>query len=259
MIQCVLTSFLLDFFRRLVPLLQAMWVQADVILDGRQTWTYYKHAQPNDSDYAKWADDYMKETNSTHKHTVSEAYFETGMAVWLLTPTLCALFPLVGDKEPLSVFNMLLDKDFLSNVKNSYLKVILLFMLLPIDILGAGVIIYAFIPAASLKRAFKILLKHEFTHVDDFFKVGGFTMDSRSLPFMKGFEFIGEATPQLILAIIFIANNHEFMLQNFTVFGIPELYITLISMIFSVGSIAMGLYSAISAFGVMLASGYVGE
>ena len=67
--QCVLTSFLLDFFRRLVPLLQAMWVQADVILDARQTWTYYKHAQPNDSDYAKWADVYMKETNSTHKQT----------------------------------------------------------------------------------------------------------------------------------------------------------------------------------------------
>ena len=80
----------MDFIRRLVPLLQATWIQADVILDGRQTWTYYKHADPNNSDYTKWAEDYRERTNSTYTHTVSGAYFVTGMVVWMLTPILLA-------------------------------------------------------------------------------------------------------------------------------------------------------------------------
>ena len=120
--------------------------------------------------------------------------------------------------------------------------------------LGAVVYLLSFFTIAAVIRAdffeaaFKILLKHEFRDDDAVMNFGWkFPMDSNDLPFWKGFEFIGEAIPQLILAITFIANNHEFMLQNVTVFGIPEFYITLISMIFSVGSIAMGLNSAISA------------
>ena len=73
-------------------------------------------------------------------------------------------------------------------------------------------------------------------------------MDSEYLPFWKGFEFIGEAIPQLILAIVFMSNNYEFMQESETLFGFKEFEVTLVSIIFSLGSIVMGLYSAITAF-----------
>lgn len=79
---------------------QAVWVQV-FLLDGRQTWTYYKHSYGNDT-YNEWAKDYMERTNSTHEHTVSKIYFQTAMSAWLLTPTLLALFTLVSEKVPLA-------------------------------------------------------------------------------------------------------------------------------------------------------------
>ena len=146
-VRCVLTtSFVIDFIRRLVPLLQATWIQADVILDGRQTWTYYKHADPNNSDYAKWAEDYRERTNSTYTHTVSEAYFVTGMVVWMLTPILLALFALVDQKKPLVLFNAIFGSTCKIEINvNMYLKVILSIITMPIEIISAGIIIFVII------------------------------------------------------------------------------------------------------------------
>ena len=236
---------MIDFIRRLVPLLQATWIQADVILDGRQTWTYYKHADPNNSDYSKWAEDYRERTNSTHAHTVSELYFVTGMVVWMLTPFLLALFALVSSKRPLYLFNVIFSSTCKIELNgNNCLKVIQILITLPIQIISAGIIIFVAIPFASLKRSFKILFKHEFQDNESFVTLDGFLMNSKLLPLWKGFEFIGEAIPQLIIAIVFIANNYKFMQEHETLFGFKEFEVTLISMIFSIGSIAMGLYSS---------------
>ena len=67
-VKCILSSFIVDFVRRLVPMLQATWVQVDVLLDARQTLTYHKYRDPNGT-YTKWAKEYMRETNSTYEHT----------------------------------------------------------------------------------------------------------------------------------------------------------------------------------------------
>merc|ERR1719245_2757865 len=72
-VKCILSSFVVDFVRRLVPMLQATWVQVDVLLDARQTFTYHQYRDPNGT-YTKWAKQHMVETNSTYEHTVSEGY-----------------------------------------------------------------------------------------------------------------------------------------------------------------------------------------
>ena len=40
-----------------------------------------------------------------------------------------------------------------------------------------------------------------------------FIMNTEDLPIFKTFEFVGEALPQIILSIIFAANNFEFLLK----------------------------------------------
>ena len=77
------------------------------------------------------------------------------------------------------------------------------------------------------------------------FGFGAPPINSEFLPFWKGFEFIGEAVPQLILSIVFMANNYDFMRETKTFIGLYEFEVTLTSMIFSTGSIIMGLYAAI--------------
>ena len=78
--------------------------------------------------------------------------------------------------------------------------------------------------------------------------LGDLDMDPMWLSGWKAFEFIGEAVPQLILSIVFMANNYEFMIDTETFIGAKEFEVTLTSMIFSIGSIVMGLYSGIPVF-----------
>ena len=88
-------------------------------------------------------------------------------------------------------------------------------------------------------------MRQEFSDYEDLVNISGFLINSELLPFWMGFEFIGEAVPQLILAMVFMANNSEYMKEKGNIIGVKEFYQTLISIIFSIGSIAIGLYSAI--------------
>merc|ERR1719370_2629009 len=56
------------------------------------------------------------------------------------------------------------------------------------------------------------------------------------------FEHLGEALPQFSLTIVFLVNNYPFLLVFDTLFGIP-IPISLMSSIFSFGSLCMGVYS----------------
>ena len=55
-----------------------------------------------------------------------------------------------------------------------------------------------------------------FDNLDDIIDFGDIWMDSRWLPGWKAFEFFGEACPQLILSVVFMANNYDFMRDNNT-------------------------------------------
>ena len=110
-IKYLLTCCLIDYVRRLVPIFQASWVQVDVLLDARQTWTYFNHADSNGT-YADWAKEFRERTNSTYEHSVSPGYCITGMVVWFLTPLLLALSSWIASNERLVFLRGLLDKKF---------------------------------------------------------------------------------------------------------------------------------------------------
>ena len=142
---------------------QATWVQVDIFLDIRQTVVYRDHAQPNGS-YADWATDFKNKTG--YKHSVSLGYFITGMVVWFLTPLILALFASMRMKEPLALLKDFLgdklDLDCIQNCLPKYLKVLLTVLLFLFELLCAAAYIYLLIPFASFKRAFKIIMRHEF-------------------------------------------------------------------------------------------------
>ena len=164
-VKCILSSFVVDFVRRLVPMLQATWVQVDVLLDARQTWTYHKYRDPNGT-FTNWAKDHMWKTNSTYEHTVSEGYFWTAISIWLLSPIILALFMLILCKEPLCILNSFFDDKFELGRDNKLLKALLAVLLFPIDVISAAVLIYLVIPYASFKLAYKIFMRHEFSELD---------------------------------------------------------------------------------------------
>ena len=213
-------------------------------------WTYHQHRDPNGT-YTKWAKEHMREANSTYEHTVSEGYFFTAMTIWLLTPILLALFIWISRKESLVILKGFFEDKFqFPYCENCYLNALLAVLLIPIDIISAGVVIYFVIPYTSFKLACKILMRHEFEErMHRLAYLGGdIIIDPEFLPGWKGFEFIGEAIPQLTLSIVFMANNYQFMIDTETFIGAKEFEVTLTSMIFSIGSISMGLYSGIPVF-----------
>ena len=223
----------------------AIWIQVDVFLDIRQTSTYLDFADPNGT-YVEWAKEFMERTNSTYEPKISQGYFLTAMTIWILTPMLLAVFILLKAQRPLHLLSVIFQNKFeLDCDENFFCKVLLSILLFPIDFISALVFIYVAIPIITLRCAYKILMRHEFSESQDLVNMSGFIINSELLPFWMGFEFIGEAVPQLILAIVFVANNPDYTKDIETFIGAKEFETTLISIIFSIGSICMGLYSAI--------------
>lgn len=248
----VLTSCIVDFLGRFLPMLQATWVQVDVFLDARQTWTYYDHSNSNGT-YSIWAEKFMEQSNSTDIHSISNGYFIAATVIWGLTPGFFALFAMLTQRgvQPFSVLRMIAENenclewlDGLIYRCNTPTQILLIILSIPIDIFCAAVVIYLLIPFASFRLAYKILMRSTFHFEEDllgFYKSG---IDSKTLPFWKGMEFCGEAIPQVVLSITFMSNNSDFMLATPTFIGLAEFYVTLISIIFSFGSILMGIYGA---------------
>ena len=87
------------FVKRLFPLLLALWIQIDMLLDVRQSITYFNHGT-GDGAYAKWALKYQNETNSTYLHTVSETYFNCASIIWITSPLLLSVSLLIMSKNP---------------------------------------------------------------------------------------------------------------------------------------------------------------
>ena len=165
----------------------------------------------------------------------------TAIAIWLLTPILLAVFVLISRQATL----LILKSFFEFSCENKFLKALLAVLLFPIEIISAAVLIYIVVPYSSFKLACKILMRHEFKEDTEIVDLSYLSIDPQWLPGWKGFEFIGEAIPQLTLSIVFMANNYEFMIDTETFIGAKEFDVTLTSMIFSIGSIGMGLFSGI--------------
>ena len=111
----------------------------------------------------------------------------------------------------------------------------------PCDLLISAIYIYIVIPFASLKSGIIIALKGE---IDGERKITNM-IDAKNIPFFKLFENIGEAVPQSIMCLLFIVNNFKFIVHEETSTWMP-IPISIVSLLFSVGSIMMGRYTGIN-------------
>ena len=114
-------------------------------------------------------------------------------------------------------------------------------LFLPADILAGCLLAYIIIPVTALKSGLIIAWKGS---IDEEKNLVG-DIDTSNLPWIKLFEHIGEALPQIILAVVFSSNNFPFLVAKDII--IPYVPTTLISIIFSCGSLCMGMYTGIKS------------
>ena len=117
-------------------------------------------------------------------------------------------------------------------------------MYYPLELIGSILYIYVVIPFAALKNGVKHLINGE---VDEYEHLIRDLIVPKILPFHKLFEILGEALPQFILTLVFASNNYPFLKDNDTYFGIP-IPVSIISLVFSFGSLIIGVISGINAF-----------
>ena len=238
---CTMVSCIGYFFNRFFSFFSSCWMLVDMVLDGRQTHIYYQHSFNPNGTYNTWAVEFNQTSNTTHLHTVSPAYFYTAVLVWVLPPLLwSAYFYLTSLCDPFVNTNFLFSHFSFFKIKrpfnNNFVNFLFFTLYFPIDLLISSIVIYIFIPFGSLKNGAFVA----WTGIDYPGRKITKEIPANAIPFFKLFENLGEVIPQAIL-IVFICNNWNFILYNETsFFPIPT---SCISLIFSVGSIIMGLIS----------------
>lgn len=230
------------FIKRLMPLFAALWVKMDMVLDGRQTIVYFDHGFSHGV-YKKWALDYQNTTNSTYLQSVSKGYFETASVIWIASPLLFSILMMIGDQKPMACVTRIASAHLNYEINlpdGKWCAIVLGVALLPVDFFAAFFLIYIGIPIIALKRGLIVAWTGE-----DYDETTEIMPDfyMKDLPGSRAIEFLGEALPQLTLAIIFTANNYPFLSETQSYFGVTELTISLVSMLFSTGSLCFGLYN----------------
>ena len=70
----------------------SIWMQADMLMDIRQTLVYYDHAFNENGTYTRWALEHNKTINGTTE-SIHKGYFYFSVVIWILPPLLIsALF-----------------------------------------------------------------------------------------------------------------------------------------------------------------------
>jgi len=246
---CTLVSCIGYLFNRFFSLASSCWMLADMVLDGRQTYVYKQHAYNQNGSYSTWAAEFRQTSNETYLHTVSPAYFHTAVVVWVLPPLLFSAYLFLREIcyldddgfNPFKNTNYLFEQFSSFKIKRpfnkNFLNVLVYVFYLPIDFLISSIKIYILIPFMSIKAGAFVA----WTGKDDPDRKITKKVPAYAIPFFKLFENLGEAIPQAILIIVFICNNWDFILYDETSFiPIPT---SCISLIFSLGSIIMGLIS----------------
>ena len=233
----IMETWIVTAVKRVIHLFTALWMWVDMALDVKQTITYYYliNGFSEGGEYHKWALEYQEETNDTRLQTISPGYFYTACAVWIIPPVLWSFMTLItiGDLMFPIVFNAMFrcNIDEIKSRKKS-------FMYYPLELIICILMIYVVIPFAALKNGVKHLLNGEVDEEEDLIA----EINPKYLPFFKLFEILGEALPQFILTLVFVSNNYPFLMDNDRYFGIP-IPVSIISLVFSVGSLIMGVIS----------------
>ena len=210
----------------------------DVALDMRQAVKYHKL--------------------SVKHEEVSTAYFKTSVVIFFLPPLLLALFSVVygiythHDAHYRSVTKIFLQScniKFESKYGGNWFVILCHPIIFIFDYLFLFFCGYIVLPLMFLVIGVKVLFGVKIDPDEDIFKILNFSPVSpsrKNLPFFLLFENIGEALPQLTLSLIFLAKSYPILLISDTLFGIP-IPISLVTSIFSFGSLCMGFYSGCKA------------
>ena len=254
-----IASSIVKFVKRIIPMMQAIWMYADMILDVRQTYKYYDHTFNPDGKYSKWAlKNYLEknlennQTTNDNLETVHPGYFYTAIISWILPPFLYSaeiffiecFAPILGGGIDVfkNINHLILEFGGVYEIKplfeNDFFNFIFYLIYFPCDVIISCIYIYGLIPLSVLMAGYIIARDGKIDGED--YLVGLVSADE--LPWMKLFENLGEAIPQAILSLVFLINNFSFEVDS-SFIPIPT---TCISLFFSIGSIMMGLYSGCS-------------
>ena len=119
------------------------------------------------------------------------------------------------------------------------MNILVFIMCLPCDILSCAIKVYIVYPFTALKAGVIVAWKGE---IDSKYMVTRLNR-AGDIPALKTFEQLGEAIPQAILCLLFTVNNFPFLLYDET--SILPIPMSCISLVFSIVSVVMGLYSGI--------------
>ena len=206
---------------------------------------YYTHAFYEEGPYFQWTEQENRLMNrsSDAPKQLASVYFYTASIVWGLPPLLMGFAIILMAFYDLKVFGRSISR--------------WVFLFFPLVAGGIAIATYVIMPIIAVIIGVKIVIfggrqrseakaSSERTRdkMDEKpFRQGSFLADTKDkvIPIFKLFENTAEALPQFILAATFYSNNTDFVSQQETVFGIT-VPVTLVSMVFSVGSILHGIY-----------------
>ena len=243
-----------NFVRRICPFCLSCWMWADIALDIHQTRAYLRYGYGHNNGYQSWARNIYRETG--YLHTISKWYFSVASAVWAFSPILFTLFLLYNNIRPgkhhryHAVFGGMayvlkgLGYDAIYHAKcniSRHWTILLFLIVLPINLLGSTLYVYIIIPLSALFLGIKRLI------------AGGdggrfFNVDADELSGLMIFELFGEALPQVILSITYVANNYDYVHMTDKLFGNQTIPTSVVSIVFSIGSIVRGIVSGRKAF-----------
>ena len=211
----------------MLPLFLALWHCCDIGLDINQSITYYEMAFDVNTTYADWALQYQIKTNSTYLEKVSPGYFCSAVIVWIVPPLLSAIF-----------FTLRRYHDY-PNKR----KIMITILLLPFTTVLSSLFMYLYFPISLCYTAVCEFCARLSEY--NYYATFNFYNNKKDIQeFTKFIEILGEALPQLILNVVFIANNFPYLMEQDIYFGIP-VPVSVISSVFSVGSLLIGFIKGI--------------
>ena len=90
------------------------------------------------------------------------------------------------------------------------------------------------LPVTSLLFGIRILITG-----DDHKSV--FAIGNDQLPGLRVFEVLGEALPQVILTVTYVANNYDYVHTYDRIFDTQTVPTSIVSIVFSIGTIVVGI------------------
>ena len=247
---------------RVVPLLLALWMWADMGLDANQARTYHEHAFDTKGSYRLWANEYRNTTNDAYLQTVSPSYFYVACLTWILPPFLLSIllgippFAFIddgkNDKHRATVAKCI---SFCSRTKikapyGCCVRALYFFLSFAIFILLTVFGCYIIIPMMAIFGGIRKLLNEDFDEDQDMFGLqemfGLADFQYKNLPWLKLLECFGEAIPQLILGVVYISNNYPYLKEHDDYFGIG-VPVSVISCVFSFVSVVIGVFTGCKA------------